>query len=183
MLWALTWDQLREACAVKHQEVCTQIHPHLYLVFEFSIKSKLVFWFSIWYLIESKPIESGFQVTWFELLNIINIWEGRNKNILLTNHWHGTTVSPGLRQPGNVGPSSVYTVTNCAGNSGHVSCHMQTSISLCKILFLHSTDIYWDPSVLGFLWFGLVWFGLVWFGLVFSRQILWLSWKTTCRSV
>ena len=76
-----TSDCLHETCHQTLRGTLSNTDPHLYLVFEFSVKSKLVFWLSVWYLIKSKPIKSGFQVTWFVLLDIINICEGRNKNV------------------------------------------------------------------------------------------------------
>lgn len=127
-IWMFTSDCLREPCHQILRGTLSNTDPHLYLVFEFSIKSKLVFWFSVWYLITSQPINSGFQVTWFELLNIINICEGRNKNVLFKKPYIlSNTVSCGLRKAGNVRPTPDQIIANCASDAWHISYHKQTS--------------------------------------------------------
>lgn len=111
-----TSDCLHETYHQTLRGTLSNTDPHLYLVFEFSIKTKLVFWFSVWYLIKSKPIKSGFQVAWFELLNIINICEGRNRNVLLKTIL-SNTISRGLRTAGSVGPAPAQIMANCASQA------------------------------------------------------------------
>lgn len=54
-------------------ESTSLILDYHYLVFKFSVKSKLVFWFTIRDFIQSEPVNRSLKVTWFVLLNIINI--------------------------------------------------------------------------------------------------------------